>query len=118
MKELNTIELEEAEAKIRSEHGDLDLAHVKIRGLGSVIVLPPSRGDLTRFQRKVGGAGKRGGGDTPAALEELARCCVAYPKVDELDKAIESKRKYGAWVAIGSAAIELSGAGAEEVSGN
>jgi len=113
MKELNKLELEEIEAK----QGGLDIAHIKVRGLGSVVVVPPTRGDLTRFQRKARGV-KGKDGDLPSALEELARCCVVYPTVPELEAEIEAKRKHGTWLAIGNAAIELSGAGAEEVLGN
>ena len=104
---------EEQFAELATNDPDVKLLKVGVKGIGVVVIKPPSRGDFRRFSKKLGK-----GSDDPDTLEELARCCVVWPSLDDLEKEIEKRRKYGAWVGLGNQAGKLSGLITEEIEGN
>lgn len=99
--------------QIQAKDPDVDLLKVGIKGIGVVVLKPPSRGDVTRFTKKM-----ERGTDTSEAKEELARSCVAWPRLEELDTEIDKRRKYGAWLGLANEAAKLSGIVLDDIEGN
>lgn len=93
---------------------DVEILRVKVKGVGVVLMSPPSQGDYTRFEKKL----SKEGCDRGEAFAELGRCCLAWPSVKDADAAFTRRRKFGAWAALGAQAAKLAGMLSEEIEGN
>lgn len=102
---------------IQRQYPELDLLKVGVDGIGVVVLKAADRGDYKRFSKKTLGknAAKY---DRDDVYEELARCGVAWPPVDELEHEIDAKRKWGAWSSLGAHVARLGGIDSEEIEGN
>lgn len=107
---------EEFEA-VQAENDDLDLMTVGVKGLGVVVLKPATRPVQNRFMERILGA-KSDKHKKHQVLEELARCSVAWPSVEDLEAEIDRKRKYMAWVDLGNQAAKVAGLDVEEIEGN
>ena len=101
-------------AAVAAQDPDVEILRVKIKGVGVVLVKPPSQGDYTRFEKKL----SKEGCDRGDTFSELGRCCLAWPAVSELDAVFTRRRKFGAWSSLGAQAAKLAGMLSEEIEGN
>lgn len=105
--------------ELKATHDGLETLVVGVPHIGVVVLIPASRGDQRRFMDKTMGNQKTVERTKRfEAFEELARVSLAWPTVDELDAEIETKRKYMAWIELGTHAAKLAGLNTDELEGN
>lgn len=104
-------------AELKDQNSGLDLLTVGVPGIGVVVLAPAASGDARRFRKRTMGkeAVKYSRDD---CFEELARCSIVWPTVEELDAELEAKRKTLAWIEIGNHAAALAGLDVEKLEGN